>query len=280
VERKTGETRKRIGGSEEKVTTYSYSKDWRDTRIDSSRFGEPAGHTNPSELRFESQSWQAQQARLGGFQLSAGLTSSMSGAVDVAYTQAQLDALPGELRGQARIHDQGLYVGADPSSPAVGDVRVRFSKVPPGDVSVIAQQVGDRLAPYQTRAGDRIEQLEMGVASADAMFQGAERSNAVMTWMLRLAGFLVMLSAMLLLLRPFRILADVVPFVGSLVAMGLGLIAFAVAAPLTLLTIAVAWIAHRPVLGVGLVLLALAIAGWMLARLARSRGFVPASVPA
>jgi len=163
----------------------------------------------------------------------------------------------------------------------VGDARISFSKVPPGDVSVIAQQVGDHLGPYQTRAGDRIEKLETGIASAEAMFKGAERANTVMTWVLRLAGFLVMLFAMLLLLRPFRVLADVVPILGTLVGMGLGLVAFAVAAPLTLLTIAVAWIAHRPVVGIGLILVALAISGWVLVRLARKRrSLVPATAPA
>lgn len=68
------------------------------------------------------------------------------------------------------------------------------------------------------------------------MFKRAERANTVMAWVLRFVGFLVMMFAMLMLLRPFRVLADVVPILGTLVGMGLGLVAFAVAAPLTLLT--------------------------------------------
>jgi hypothetical protein len=281
VERKKSETRKKLGGGEETVTTYSYSKDWQEKRIDSGEFREPAGHTNPPSLPFESESWQAREVRVGGFHLSPALTSSMRRSVEVAFTQAGLDALSGDLRARARIHGTGLYVGRSPSSPAVGDVRVTFSKVPPGDVSVIAQQVGHHLGPYQTRAGDRIEKLETGIVSAAAMFKSAERANTLMTWVLRFAAFLVMMSAILMLLRPFRVLADVVPILGTLVGMGLGLVAFAVAAPLTLLTIAVAWIAHRPVVGIGLILVALAISGFVLVRFARKRrSLVPATAPA
>jgi hypothetical protein len=200
--------------------------------------------------------------------------------VEVAFTQGALDALPGALKRKARLQGAGLYVGGDPSSPAVGDVRISFSKVPPADVSVIAQQVGASLGPYQTKAGDRLEMLEAGVVTADVMFKGAEQANTVLTWVLRLVGFLVMLFGLLMLLRPIRVVADVVPFLGTLVGMGLGLVAFAVAAPLTLLTIAVAWIAQRPVLGIGLILIALAIGGWLLSRFARQRRTAPARATA
>ncbi len=271
VEEKKSEKKKKLGGGEETVTTYSYSKDWKEGRIDSGDFKEPAGHANPPSLAFESQSWQARQVNIGGFQLSDGLTGSIRRSVEVAFKQAALEALPAELKTKARIHGSGLYLGGDPASPAVGDVRVSFSKVPPADVSVIAQQTGARLGPYQTQAGDRLEMLEAGVVTADAMFKGAEQANTMLTWVLRFVGFLVMLFGLLLLLRPFRVLADVVPLLGTLVGMGIGLVAFSVAAPLTLLTIAIAWVAHRPVLGIGLILVAAAIGGWLVARLLQKR---------
>ena len=72
-------------------------------------------------------------------------------------------------------------------------------------------------------------------------------------------------------LRPIRVVADVVPIFGTLVGMGLGLVAFSVAAPLSLLTIAVAWIAHRPLLGITLVLVACGIGGWLLSRIVQKR---------
>ncbi|MEP6565361.1 MAG: TMEM43 family protein, partial [Mesorhizobium sp.] len=46
-EESKSETTKKLGGGEETVTTYSYSKVWDDSQIDSSDFKKPDGHQNP-----------------------------------------------------------------------------------------------------------------------------------------------------------------------------------------------------------------------------------------
>src|ERR1700730_9920105 len=43
------ETKKNLGGSEDKVTTYTYTQVWSEPRIDSSRFHSPGGHDNPQQ---------------------------------------------------------------------------------------------------------------------------------------------------------------------------------------------------------------------------------------
>ncbi len=271
VEEKKSETRKKLGGGEETVTTYSYSKDWRDSKIDSADFKEPSGHENPGSLAVESSSWQASDVRVGAFQLSDGLIGGIRGAVDVPASQETIKAITGNLKDRTRLHGNELYIGRDPASPAVGDVRIAFTKVPPGDVSVIGKQTAGRLGPYQTMAGDALEMIQTGIAPADAMFASAEQANTLLTWALRLGGFLLMAFGIALLLRPIRVLADVVPLFGTIVGMGLGLIAFGVAAPLSLMTIALAWVAHRPVLGISLILVACAIFGWLVARVLQKR---------
>ncbi|MCW5210069.1 hypothetical protein VU10_07890, partial [Desulfobulbus sp. US1] len=55
----------------------------------------------------------------------------------------------------------------------------------------------------------------------------------------------------------FSVLADVLPFLGSIVEAGTGFIAFLLAGVLSLITIAVAWIVFRPLLGI--ILLAIAV---------------------
>ena len=276
-EQTKSEKRKKLGGGEETVTTYSYSKEWSEKQIDSSGFKEPSGHGNPPSLPFASESWQAQEVKVGSFQLSDALARDIRRAVEVAFTQAGLDALPGTVKAKAKLQGATLYLAPDPATPGVGDVRISFNKVPPADVSVIAQQSGSRLGPYQTKAGDSLQMLDAGVVGADLMFKSAEQANTALTWVLRLVGYLIMMSGVMLLLRPIRVVAEVVPFFGTLVGMGLGLIAFAVATPLTLLTIAIAWIASRPVLGVSLVLVACVAFGWLFARFARQRRMMPAT---
>ena len=55
-----------------------------------------------------------------------------------------------------------------------------------------------------------------------------------------------------MILWPFSVLADVVPFFGSLVGLGAGLIAGLVGAAWSCLIIAVAWVRFRPLLAVTL----------------------------
>lgn len=280
VEDKKSEKRKKVGGSEETVTTYTYEKKWREDLVSSDSFKDPSGHVNPPALRVESASWQASDVRLGAFQLSDRLASQMARTETVPVTADILDRLPEAWRGEARVNDLGLYVGADPARPAVGDVRVSFTKVPPADVSIIAQQTGNRLGPFQTRAGDRLEMLQAGIVSPEAMFESADRANSALTWGLRFLGFVLMMMGLLLVMRPLRVLADVVPFIGTLAGIGLGFIAFAVAAPLTVLTIALAWIAHRPLLGAALLVLAAAVAWFLAVRVQKRRASLPRAVAA
>jgi hypothetical protein len=67
------------------------------------------------------------------------------------------------------------------------------------------------------------------------------------------------------------VVADVIPFLGSLVGMGIGLAAFLVALCLSLVTIAIAWVAHRPLLGIGLLVGAAIVLGLILGRAKASR---------
>jgi hypothetical protein len=59
-----------------------------------------------------------------------------------------------------------------------------------------------------------------------------------------------------LFFRPFEVFADVVPFLGSLLGAGIAIFAGLVAAALTSVTIAISWLVFRPLLGIGLLVLA------------------------
>jgi hypothetical protein len=49
------QTKNKVGGGSETVTTYKYGKVWSEKWIDSSNFKEQAGHQNPAALPYESQ---------------------------------------------------------------------------------------------------------------------------------------------------------------------------------------------------------------------------------
>lgn len=64
-----------------------------------------------------------------------------------------------------------------------------------------------------------------------------------------LADFLVMMIRMYAMLKFLAVIGDVILFIGRMIAGGLGIVSFLVVAPLSLLTIAIALIYYRPLLG-------------------------------
>ena len=262
-ETEKSEKRTKMGGGTETVTTYDYSREWAADRIDSGRFKQPEGHANP-EPAFASRTWTASRVALGGYVLPEGLvakinayqaipTASPSSAPTSAPTTAA--ALPA---GKFLVRDGGYYRGADPAQPQVGDLKISFASVAPLTVSTIARQAGTTLEPYTTAQGTTINYLETGTRSAVEMFAAAEARNRMFTWLLRLGGFLAMFIGLAMIFAPLGVVADVLPFLGGLVRAGTGIVAFLIALPCALLTIGIAWLVYRPVLGIGLLAIAAA----------------------
>ncbi len=250
------ETKKKLGGGEETVTTYTYEKVWSDKPIDSSGFHKKQEHANP-KMAIEGKTWSADPVTLGAFQLSTGLVGQVDNFTEVPTSDAVEERE--EFAGK-KLHKEAshYYLGETPDSPSIGDLRVSHEAAMPGAVSVIAKQTGDTFEPFIAKAGGTIELLETGTVSAEAMFAAEHQANKFMTWILRLVGFILMLVGFSLLFRPLSVLADVVPFIGNIVGVGTGAVAFLLSLPLTLLVISVAWIFYRPLIGVPLVIAAIA----------------------
>jgi hypothetical protein len=96
------------------------------------------------------------------------------------------------------------------------------------------------------------------------MFQSAQSANNVLTWILRGGGFFAMFLGLFLVFRPIAVLGDVVPLFGSMLGVGVGLLAFLISAVLSLTTIAVAWVTVRPLLGITLLVLAAGALVWLI----------------
>jgi hypothetical protein len=275
-EQEKSESKKKLGGGTETVKTYSYEKVWSDDLIDSGRFKHPEGHENAPAKPFESRQWTAQAVMLGAYRLSEGQVTRLDRTEPVAIDPSA--KLPEAVARKVKaVAGQGMfYAGGDPASPQVGDARITFKKTPPAAISVVARQAGGTFEPYLARAGGSVDLLEYGQKSADSMFQAAQAANTTLTWILRAGGFLVMFLGLTLMFRPIRVFGDVIPIVGTLLGAGLAIFAGAVAAALSLITIAVSWLAYRPLVGIALLLLAGgAVAG--LTYLAAQRRKTPAA---
>lgn len=268
-EESRSEEKKKLGGGTETVTTYTYSTGWSPQAINSSSFKEPSGHRNPA-LPFEPRSWTADPITIGDWLLGPAFVAKLSHRQGLTVGEAERRRASDKVRDRIRFHQGGFFIGSgDPASPQVGDVRVRFEIAPEATVSVVGRQQAGQLVPYTARVGGDLALLSYGAVAADAMFESARRGNVTLSWILRGVGFLLVMVGFGTILKPLSVMADVVPMIGNLVERGTGMVAFVLAAMVSLVTIAVGWIYYRPFLGVLLLAAAAALAYWLVKRLRR-----------
>ena len=276
TEKSTSEKTKKLGGSEETTSKYTYELAWSAEPKDSSKFKEPKGHTNPP-MAFAPDSWTA-NTTLGAFTVPANLVSSINTSESLPAPADAVAKFPADLKARTTAEAAGTYFvrAADsagkPEQPALGDLRISFRRVLPTDVSVVASQSGPSFAPFATSVSGAypIYSLKVGRLTKDAMFGQLQAENTTRTWIIRGVGFAMMFVGLMLVFQPFVIVADFIPLLGSLLGGGVAIFAFLVAMTCSLITIAVAWIFYRPLLGIGLFILAVAAIYFLIAR-ARSK---------
>ena len=87
VENKEETTRTKLGGGTETVTTYTYAKEWKSGRVDSSGFKE-AGHDNP-EATVQETDIMAPSGTLGAYTVGENVLTQLGDAQAVPITEEQ-----------------------------------------------------------------------------------------------------------------------------------------------------------------------------------------------
>jgi hypothetical protein len=256
-ENTSSQSQQSVGGSKTTETTYTYQRVWSAQPIVSTQFKVSDGHQNPP-MQIRSATFDGADVKLGAYRVDPSLLNKVA-----TFTPLETQSAPPT---GYQVAGDGFYQGKDPNQPAIGDVRVSFTAIVAQTISVAAAQSGDVLTAYRDANGYTIALAEPGVVPASALFHDEQKSEGQLTWILRGAGFVAMLIGFVCLTRPLTMLFAVVPFLESLVGAGAFLAALTLAAPLTLLTIAIAWIVHRPLIGGGLLVGAI-VALFLLRRL-------------
>lgn len=259
-------TENNTGGSQTERKEYTYEEVWSSSEINSSNFNRSysQGRTNPG-MPYESDSFQAASVQLGAYQLNDTLIGQIGGVQSVPLTAE----IAGAFGPQARVEGEYIYVGSgSPSSPKIGDLRIQYEYAPSGQtVSIYAKQVGRSFDAFEEEEGTELIRLDMGKLTAPEMFAAAASENAMKTWIVRAVGFIMMWIGLALVFRPLRTVADVLPFLGKLLGFGLNFFAGIIAFALSFVTIAIAWIFYRPLLGITLLVLGVGaiVAGYIIA---------------
>jgi hypothetical protein len=233
--------------------------DWSETLHNSAQFKISAGHQNPP-MPLKSQSFEASPVKIGVFTLDKTLLQDLNNF-------EAIQALTNPPAGYV-IQGNSFYKGANPDQPAVGDMRVTYSAIQAQTSSMAAQQTNGTLTTYHDAKNDyKIALIEPGVVSAQNLFADQASTEKLITWACRIAGFLLLLFGFSLIMGPLSMLVAFLPFLQGLVGAGTFLVALGLSIPVTLVTIAIAWIASRPLIGGGILLAAIA-ATWLIRSLA------------
>ncbi|MDX2174237.1 MAG: TMEM43 family protein [Bacteroidota bacterium] len=235
-------TEKNIGGSTDTKTTYEYTKGWEASPIESSEFKLPQEHENINPYTYNDEVIIAKNITLGAFTLPENLVNRISKSEKLM--PSVLDSIQSKT---AIINSNYIYVGSkNISSPKIGDLRISYSVIYPKQISIVATQIDNTFEEYIASNDKEVELLQEGTVSAEKMFKSAIEGNNFKTKLFRFLGFLLIFIGLRGIFKPLVVVANIVPFVGSILSTGVGIACFAVALPLSLLIIALAWLAYRP----------------------------------
>lgn len=258
VEHAESKSEDKLGGKEVTTTTYTYTKEWVSSPIQSSTFKDPDYQNKNTVLtQIESQDWWAEDVSFGAYKLNESLIHSISSREPVAL------AISEDLLNQYKeAHQDGnvLYIGHSAANPEVGDVRVTWEKIVPAKVTIISQVDGDTFKPFKAKNGQRFQTLVMGKKDADEIFESEHSANKMLMWILRLVGVILAVAGLKGIFGFLETLLKVVPFLANILGWGVGVVCTVVGVVWSLIVIALAWLFYRPVLGIAL----LALAGFLI----------------
>lgn len=214
----------------------TYEQDWVEQPVDSSRFAQPRGHSNPGAFPIRGAQFVSGSVQLGGYTLSRVLVHALPGSESVPLNDK---AVPANFASTFSGYDNALVTSDHPGHPEVGDLRVSWTGVPTQEVTVIARVDGDHLVAVPNAADGQGYEVNVG-DSALLDMRPDMAARPALVWPRRvLALLLAVLGTGLLLWRGGRGRMD------APAALGGGLLATGIVAAIPWLGfsmgVAVAW---------------------------------------
>jgi hypothetical protein len=239
VEKTETTEEKNLGGSTDTTTVYKYVKEWTATPERSSSFKIPQGHENILPP-VASQTLKASALSIGAYQLDTALVDLPSGS--------NLPLTPDLLKPGLRLENGAIYAGLGTSAaPFIGDMRITYQALRSGEnATAFGQATGNSLSTYANADGDTLLRVLLG--SREEAIAKLASEHKLITWVLRVVGFLLMWGGLGLFFGPINTTLDIVPFLGKAGRAVVGLATFPVALILSLATILLSMIFHNLIL--------------------------------
>lgn len=269
IESSSSETKKdSVGGGTTTVTTYTYSREWRSSYVNSNSFKKKSSSSYISNCGVDNPAWPswlptggaqyAPSVDVGAFTIEGEYVSMVP-----LDTPVLASSTPSgwSLSGNEYSSNQAVV-----GSMNIGQVRVSFKGTDwssPG-VTVLGEN-NDGVVSQWTAAdswlcsGFSLASLRMGTVDKDTFFEDLQASSNAITMILRIVGFCVVWFAFSRLGGPLGVAADCIPCIGPCLGDMVEAIVCCVSCPpacgCALGVIGVVWVAMRPEVGIPLMLI-------------------------
>lgn len=177
------------------------------------------------------------------------------------------------------VTDNVIYIGRNPGTPEIGDVRITFTQVNPGQLSIIAKVQNGELVKSTNKHGS-FSMVERGNHSMEEMFQAAEDTNTMWTWVLRIVGILLVISGLKSMFGFFITVLKVLPFLSDIANVGANIVCGLIGIVWSFLIISIAWLFYRPLIAIPLLLVVVGGIVFLVMRSKKSKAAAAAEAPA
>lgn len=246
IEEEQTKSKRNVGGSETQETTYTYEKDWTDDPVDPTDFRYPfkypIGHENPQKS-IENNVFKVQNVTVGIYNFD------FPSIVYPKLTDLPLDSQNTVLpQGAQLINNKYVFipktVNGTFNSPQIGDMRISYKILKPGfNGTIFGQLSGNDIVNYVDQDGNNIYRLFAGSRNEALSAMHSEYKFSV--WGLRFLGLLCMWIGLFLLLGPISTILDVLPILGTISRVLIGVAIFVVSLVLSIVTILVSMLFHN-----------------------------------
>ena len=169
----------------------TYEKVWEDRLIDSSEF-ETSGHDNPASVLYESETYIADNVKLGAFILPEELIKSLS-----TSKKKTNNNLTEEYKTKVDGFEisNNYITNVKDNNPEIGNIRISYSYVDEETVSVMAVQTDNTFEAFTSKKGKDIYKIMKGNHTGAQILEGMTKTNNTWKWILRIVGILLVISA-------------------------------------------------------------------------------------
>ncbi|MCQ2140599.1 MAG: TMEM43 family protein [Bacteroidales bacterium] len=266
----------KIGGAEEVTTTYTYNKGWTGSPVDSDSFKDPEYQgLNSTLMNTSDESYQANVVKFGAYNLPKSLISSIPCHSPLANMDvkpelinewnAAIKAIKSPVTAAkdstmyVHVVNNTIYLGRSPQAPEIGDVRITFTQSNDGDASILAVVDGNSFKPFTHKNGKSLCTLSMGTKTMEEMFEAKEKANTTILWIIRILGILICCGGFYNIFGFLVMILKVIPFLSKIANLGVKLVSNILGTVWSLVVILIAWFRFRPLLSIGLLVVACAL---------------------